>query len=97
MLCAPSETFQNYSAPLKLALQKQNLTGGPSNRKMNLVGTGTSVRSPKCRAVFNLTKIEIGLCRQFSSPTRMLLASASLGSFFMKCKFEAEAVEAGET
>ena len=36
------------------------LTVGPSNKKMNLVGTGTSVKSPKCKAVFNLTKIEIG-------------------------------------
>ena len=56
--------------------------------KMNRVGRGTSVRSPKCKAVLSLIKAETGFTSPFSSPIRMLAASASLGSFFMKCVLE---------
>ena len=55
--------------------------------KMNLVGTGTSVRSPSCTASDSLMKADRGLSRVLSSPTRMLEASAPLGSFFMKWVF----------
>ncbi len=51
---------------------------------MNLVGTGTSVRSPRWTDSERRMKADSGLSREFSSPTRMLEASAPLGSFFMK-------------
>ncbi len=60
------------------------LTAGPKSIKMNLVGTGTSVRSPNMTASLSLIKAERGLSRTFNSPTRMFEASAPLGIFFMK-------------
>ena len=50
---------------------------------MNLVGTGTSVRSPITDALFRRTNAEMLLSRKSTSPTRMLLASAPWGIFFI--------------
>ena len=55
--------------------------------KMNLVGTGTSVRSPNMLASCSLINADRGFSRTFSSPTRMLEASAPAGIFFIKCAF----------
>ncbi len=63
---------------------KWPLTGGPRRMKINLVGNGTSVRSPNVKDVFSLTKAETCRSRPTSSPTKMLLASAFFGIFFMK-------------
>jgi hypothetical protein len=52
--------------------------------KMNRVGNGTSVKSPRVNDVLSRTKAETGLTRPLSSPTRTLLASACLGIFFRK-------------
>lgn len=61
--------------------------GGPKRRKMNLVGKGTSVRSPKDLASVNRTKAVIWYFRQSNSPTSILAASAPSGIFFMNCWF----------
>ena len=63
------------------------LTPGPRSMKRNLVGTGTSVKSPKCEASERRMNAESGLSSSFSSPTRMLEASAPGGIFFMKWLF----------
>ena len=55
------------------------LTGGPRRIKRNLVGTGTSVRSPSRTASLSLMKADRGLSSSASSPTKILEASASLG------------------
>ena len=65
----------------------KRLTAGPSRIKMNLVGTGTSVRSPRTTASLSRINADKGLSRTFSSPTRILEASAPFGIFFMKCAF----------
>lgn len=54
---------------------------GTSNRNKNLVGTGTSVKSPKMWAWFSRIKADRGLSRKSTSPTRILLASAPGGIF----------------
>ena len=54
---------------------------------MNLVGTGTSVKSPSITDSCNLKKQEMGLSKLLSSPTKILEVSAPGGSFFMKCVF----------
>lgn len=61
------------------------LTGGPSNMKMNLVGTGTSVKSPIMQAWLSRMKADKVLSRKSTSPTRMLLASAPCGILRIKC------------
>lgn len=52
--------------------------------KRNLVGTGTSVRSPRIAASCRRMKAEKGFSKKATSPTRMLEASAPFGIFFMK-------------
>ena len=54
---------------------------------MNLVGTGTSVKSPSITDSCSLKKQEMGLSKILSSPTKILEVSAPGGSFFMKCVF----------
>lgn len=49
----------------------------------NLVGTGTSVKSPMTDACFRRTKAERVLSKKSTSPTRILLASAPGGIFRM--------------
>ena len=71
---------------LRIHIQSQ-LTPGPRRMNINLVGTGTSVKSPNIVASCNLMKHEIGFSKLLISPTRMLEVSAPGGSFFMKCVF----------
>ena len=52
--------------------------------KRNLVGTGTSVRSPRIAASCSRMKAEKGFSKKSTSPTRMLEASAPFGIFFIK-------------
>lgn len=65
--------------------KKMCLTGGPRSINRNLVGTGTSVRSPRRIASLKRINADNGFSSSFSSPTRMFEASASFGIFFMKC------------
>ena len=62
----------------------EELAQGPSMMKRNLVGTGTSVRSPSIAASCRRMKAEKGFSKKSTSPTRMLEASAPFGIFFMK-------------
>ena len=50
----------------------------------NLVGMGTSVKSPRITPFSRRIKAVIGLSRKSTSPTRTLDASEFAGSFFMK-------------
>lgn len=59
------------------------LTIGPRRMKRNLVGTGTSVRSPRSVEVFRRMNAERGLSKKSTSPTRILEASAPRGIFLM--------------
>ncbi len=61
------------------------LPEGPSSIKMNLVGTGTSVKSPSMAALLSRTKAMIGCVKKSTSPTKMLDASAPGGIFLAKC------------
>lgn len=61
-----------------------NLTVGPSRTNINLVGTGTSVKSPIIPAWLSRMKADRVLSKKSTSPTRMLLASAPAGIFRMK-------------
>lgn len=55
--------------------------------RIYLVGTGTSVKSPIIAASFNLINALSVLSKNSTSPTKMLLASAPGGIFFIKCVF----------
>ncbi len=61
--------------------QKNMLTGGASNTKMNLVGSGTSVMFPKTMAFFILRKAAIGCFSPTISPTIIFAHSAFAGIF----------------
>ena len=79
--------YQVKIACLKYVKSPLLLTPGPRSMKRNLVGTGTSVKSPKCEASERRMNAESGLSSSFNSPTRMLEASAPGGIFFMKWLF----------
>lgn len=50
-----------------------------------LVGIGTSVKSPIIDALFKRKNADSVLSKNSTSPTKMLLASAPGGIFFIKC------------
>lgn len=56
---------------------------GPRCKKINLVGRGTSVKSPIVLASVSLMNAVIGYRNESNSPTQMLAASAPSGIFFM--------------
>jgi len=59
-----------------------SLTTGPRSMKMNRVGTGTSVKSPRTTGCTSRMKAETGFSRQSTSPTSTFEASAPGGIFF---------------
>ena len=63
------------------------LPTGPSRMNRNLVGMGTSVRSPSNTELASLTNAIIGLVRKSTSPTRTFEASAPGGIFFRNLLF----------
>jgi len=58
---------------------------GPRRMNRNLVGTGTSVRSPSITACFRRMKAETWFSRNSTCPIITLDASAPGGSFLKKC------------
>lgn len=56
--------------------------------KIYLVGTGTSVKLPIMAASLSRIKADNVFSRKSTSPTKMLLASAPGGIFFIKCIFD---------
>lgn len=65
--------------------------------KRNLVGNGTSVRSPRYEDSESLMKARIDRSSSVISPMRMLEASASFGIFLMKFVFDFSFVGLAET
>lgn len=57
---------------------------GPRRTNRNLVGIGTSVRSPKNVGISNRTNADIVLSKKSTSPTRIFDASEPGGIFLMK-------------
>ena len=81
-----SSPYNTLYLILRIHIRTQ-LTPGPRRMNINLVGTGTSVKSPNIVASCNLIKHEIGFSKLLISPTKILEVSAPGGSFFMKCAF----------
>ena len=81
---------QNTSSDIKVAMARPTswyrpgVPGGPNIKKINRVGTGTSVIFPRTQAFSRRTNAVTGFFKKSSSPTRTFDACAPGGIFFIK-------------